>query len=200
MKYFLKTYILLIFFFTSWGLAQEGSNSYLSQNSQIEKSLDQSKNFYNKGVSFLQSNQKTKAIASFRSAIYLDPWNWESQKALRQLGAPLSFWWMIPYEFFFVIIAFGLFSFLFSFKIWKSVILFLSLMLTSAFWYYRTLPRLTVLQDTPVLSAPLKDSPVIFILKSSSFVIQKGEHNTKWIQIKSEEGSGWLEKSFLWIK
>ncbi len=200
MKYFFILYVFLIFSLEAWSSRSRVKNIHLKDHSIESYSVDKSKEFYNQGVALLESNQNTKAIASFRNAIYSDPWNWSAQIALKKLGRSLPLWWMIPYEIFLLIVILGLIFLLFSLKIWRGVFLFLSIILSSSFWYYRTLPRWTILQDTSILSAPLEDSPVIFTLKESSFVTQIGTHNKEWVQIKNNEGSGWLQRSSLWVK
>ena len=164
------------------------------------KTSSLSKEFYNQGVFFLKSKDNIQAIASFRKSLELDSWNWKAQQRLKNLESPLPFWWLIPYEVFLFSIALALFSFLFSFRIWKMIALVSTLIFTFSFWYYRSLPRWTVIQTVSVLSAPVKKSPTLFTLSPSSFVTEIGEHNNEWVQIKTQEGSGWLRRSSLWGK
>ena len=175
---------ILILSFKAWGLQNPPQDS--------------SKEFYNQAVLLLEKNQKTKAISSFRKAVMSDSWNRSSWKALKQLKSPLSFWWLIPYEIFLSLILLGVIFLVFSFRIWKGVFLLASIILTSSFWYYRSIPRWTVLKQTPLLSAPVEESPSIITLKKSSFVTQIGAHGKEWVQIKISGRSGWLKRSSLY--
>ena len=158
---------------------------------------DSSKELYNQGVSFLKENQKTKALSSFRKAVVEDPWNRSAQRALHHLDHPLSFWWLIPYELFLSLILLGITLLFFPFRIWKIIFLCMNIILASSFWYYRSIPRWTLLKDASLKSAPDEKASTVVILKKSSFVIQKGTHNKEWVQIKTSDSAGWLKRSFL---
>lgn len=150
---------------------------------------------YNQGVKFYNSQEKVKAIASFRKALQSDPWLWPAKKALDQLQHPPPFYLLIPSEIFLFLIAIGLVGLCFSLSAGRLIFFGLCLILHFGFSFYQGRPHLTILEETQAHTAPHASSPVLFSLAPGEWVIQR-KTEKEWIQIKtSEQTIGWILKA-----
>ena len=151
--------------------------------------------WYNQGVKHYNSQEKIKATADFRKALQLDAWLWPAQKALNQLQHPPPFWMLIPSEVFFSLIVISLAGLFFSLSAGRFIFFFLCLVLHFSFAFYRQIPRLTILKETPAHTAPHSSSPVLFSLEPGAWILQL-KTSKNWIQIKtSEQSIGWILKN-----
>ena len=150
---------------------------------------------YNQGVRHYNSQEKIKAVASFRKALQSDPWLWSAKKALDQLQHPPSFYLLIPSEIFLFLIAISLVGLLFSLSASRLIFFGLCLILHFSFSFYHNRPRLTILEETQAHTAPHASSPVLFSLAPGDWVARL-KISKEWIQIKtSEQNIGWILKN-----
>ena len=179
-------FILLIFgsFFSNANL-----------NSPIDKETSNSAvKWYNQGVQHYNSQEKIKAIAYFRKALHLDPWLWPAKRALNHLQSSPPFWILIPPEVFLSLIAVSLILLLFSMNISNLVFFCLCLIMQFSFSFYRNIPRITILEETPAHTAPNASSPVLFSLTPGDWLMQL-KTSKEWIQIKNpQQAIGWISK------
>lgn len=175
--------------------------SLFSQYIKTQKNSQKAR--FNLAVS-LQKSQKTNwAKAYWRQILFENPYSQQTKKALTLVKDQKHFWLWLPSDLVLALIAFSLGAFLFLFYKKQGItFLVLIILITHSFGIYYFFHRgshySTLIQDSPVLSAPDSQASIQFSEKAGALLKTLPNNITEWSHIKLPNNQrGWVPTKYL---